>query len=125
MNKGLISYYIFLGVFIAFVLVLGILPYIFPFLSMEPAVRYEYRYESFVSLLNEEEKKLFFERNYSECAKLIDRRVREDTSFSNKLAQIKEFEVIDTFDTSTMLEYFGYYVYNELLKYNSNYSYDK
>jgi hypothetical protein len=120
MKKGLVFYYVFLGVFVGFVFVLSILQ-LFPQFSLDPGIRYKYRYESFVKLLNQEEKNLFLSGDYEKCAKLLDERIMKDENLRKNIQTIKEYEVIDTFRTGEMLEYFGYYMYNELKKYNPNY----
>ncbi|MGC8964130.1 MAG: hypothetical protein ACP5KI_02025 [Brevinematia bacterium] len=120
MKKGFVYYYVFLGFFILLVLVLGILQFI-PATSLEPSYRFKYRFESFLNLLNNEERKLFVEGNYRDCAKLIDERIKQDEDFRKKIEKIKESEAIDPFSTEVMLEYFGYYLYNEVLKYNPSY----
>lgn len=120
MKKGFLYYYVFLGIFILVVLLLCILQFI-PATSLEPSYRFQHRFESFVSLLNEDERKLFLEGEYEKCARLIDKRLAEDENFKKKLEKVKEEEAIDTFSTEVMLEYFGYYLYNELIKYNPDY----
>lgn len=123
MSKSLRSYLVFLGIFIVFVVILSILQLI-PSTSLEPSYRYKHRFESFVRLLNEGERALFFKGDYKNCAKLIEDRMKKDENFRRKIEDIKEFEVIDTFPTELMLEYFGYYVYNEVLKYNPGYKFE-
>jgi len=122
MKKSLLFFYIFLAVFVSFVVLLSILQ-IIPQYSLDPSIRYKYRYESFVKLLNEKEMDLFFKGDYQNCAKLLDERMKEDDNLRKKIQGIKEYEVIDAFRTGEMLEYFGYYVYNELKKYNPNYKF--
>ncbi|MCX8029432.1 MAG: hypothetical protein N2712_05495 [Brevinematales bacterium] len=124
MSNSLKAYFVFLSVFLLLVVVLGILQVI-PATSLEPSYRYKHRYESFVRLLNEEERKLFFEKKYEEASRLIDERIKADINFSNSIMRIKEYEVIETFPTPMMLEYFGYYVYNEVLKYNPDYRFSE
>lgn len=123
MKNSLKGYFVFLGLFILLVIVLAILQVI-PSTSLEPSYRYKYRYESFVKLLNNEERNLFFQGKYKECAKFLDSRISNDVKLRNKIQEIKESEAIDTFPTELMLEYFGYYVYNEVLKYNPGYKFE-
>ncbi len=123
MSNSLKWYFVFLGFFILLVTVLSFLQ-LFPSTSLEPSYRYKYRYEKFVKLLNDEERKLFFEKKYKECALLLDKRISEDEKLRKSISEIKDFEVIETFPTELMLEYFGYYVYNEVVKYNPNYKFE-
>lgn len=122
MSNALRWYFVFVGIFVSLVVVLAILQLI-PSTSLEPSYRYVHRYESFVRLLNEDERRLFFEKKYEECAKLLDDRMSRDENLKKQIQKIKEFEAIDVFPTPLMLEYFGYYVYNEVIKYNPNYKF--
>ncbi|MEN2998840.1 MAG: hypothetical protein ABDH28_07405 [Brevinematia bacterium] len=120
MKNSLKGYFVFLGIFTLLVIILAILQLI-PSTSLEPAYRYKYRYESFLRLLNDEEKKLFLQGNYKECAKLLELRMTKDEKLKNRILEIKEFEAIETFPTELTLEYFGYYLYNEVVKYIPDY----
>lgn len=123
MSKAVRSYLIFVIAFSALVGILAIFQFL-PSTSLEPSYRYKYRYENFIKLLSDEERKLFFEGKYKECAKSLDERISNDANLRRKIQEIKEFEAIDTFTTEVMLEYFGYYVYNEVLKYNPGYRFE-
>ncbi|MFN4245599.1 MAG: hypothetical protein ACK4F9_05555 [Brevinematia bacterium] len=123
MTNSLRGYFVFLVLFILLVIVLAILQLV-PSTSLEPSYRYKYRYEKFVKLLSDEERKLFFEKNYKDCASSLDKRMVQDEKLRKKILEIKEYESIETFPTELMLEYFGYYMYREVLKYNPNYKFE-
>ena len=101
------------------IIAIGIILFFFSGCSVtSEKYRYQWRFDKFYSLLNDDEKAGFRNADYSKVGLSLDKRITEDKKLDTDLKKVKEYEAITTFSGEQTAHFFGEIILRELNRNN-------